>query len=103
MLSIECKCVTILSKGGVFMEKKIVPVIISTIAALDNALDGDFALLYLDGLLYEKNRCACEDKLKQFACRFIQQGKAGTFFQRKQTEADEDIHPEDIYDPLRIL
>jgi len=85
------------------MEKKIVPVIITTMAALDNALNGDFVLLYLDGVLYEKNRRACDGKLKQFTCRFIQEGKAGTFFQRKLTERDEDIRPEDIYDPLCIL
>lgn len=85
------------------MEKKTVPVIISTMAALDNALKGDFVLLYLDGVLYVKNRRACDGKLKQFACRFVQEGKAGTFFQRKLKESDEDILPEDIYDPLRIL
>ena len=85
------------------MEKPIVPVIISTMAALDIALSGDFVLLYPEGMLYDKNRRACDEKLQRFDCRFIQRGRSGVFFQRKQGENEEDIRPEDIYDPLRIL
>ena len=85
------------------MEEKVVPVIITTMEALDNALSGDFPLLYLDAFLYDANRRACDGKLERYACRFVQRGRAGTFFQRKQSEAEADIFPEQIYDPLCIL
>lgn len=85
------------------MGKKIVPVIITTVAALEKALAEEFTLLYVDAQLYGGHRRQCDALLEQFGCRCVKQGHKGVFFQRYVGEKEEDIGEGDIYDPLGIL
>ncbi len=85
------------------MGNQAVPIIITTIGALEVALREEFPLLYLDELLYLRHSSRCLDLLTQYGCRLVLAGKKGMFYQRKLTDSEPDIHPEDIYDPMHIL
>lgn len=83
--------------------KKIIPVIITTIPALGNALKEEYALLYLDnGFLSEKETEIIE-LLRKNLYEQVFPGKNGVFFKKRNGEETEAIHKEEILDPFSIL
>ncbi len=79
------------------------PIMITTLDALENALAEKYPLLYLDELLYRRQRSVCDARLQQSSYYLIKGGSSGRFFQHKPAGTEPDIPCERIFDPLHIL